>query len=191
MEEQKYYNNEMPSAKLYDLIKRADTDKDAAFELGMMYLNGHQIPQDTQRAMFYFEQASRLGHLGTDAIYGYLYKYGAPNLAPNPLKAAECFEFAGLYTNYNGVLTDETLLWEAVNLWLYGGKEKTPLNKERGVDLLKAMCARGVSYAMALMAEIYSKGLWGIAKDENAANKWYYKSQLACQVVEFYSKYKN
>ena len=182
------YNNEMPSAKLFDLIKKADANKDASFELGMMYLNGNQVRQDTQRAIFYFEQASKQGHLGVDAVYGYLYKCGAPNLEPNPLKAAESFEFAGLYTGYNAILTDETLLWEAVNMWLYGGEGKTPLDKERGVDLLRAMCARGVSYAMVLMGEIYSKGLWGVAKDKNVANKWYRKSEEKCPVVGFYSR---
>ena len=62
------------SVKLFDLIRKADTDKDAAFELGMLYLNGNNICQDTQRALFYFQQASELGHLGVEVIYAYLYK---------------------------------------------------------------------------------------------------------------------
>ena len=85
------------SVKLFDLIRKADTDKDAAFELGMLYLNGNNICQDTQRALFYFQQASELGHLGVEVIYAYLYKCGAPNFEPNLIKAAESFEFAGLY----------------------------------------------------------------------------------------------
>ena len=85
-------SKEMDSEMLFDLIRKANRDKDAAFELGAMYLNGNKVCQDTQRAIFYFQQASRLGHSGVEAIYAYLYKCGAPNFEPNLLKAAACFE---------------------------------------------------------------------------------------------------
>lgn len=169
------------SVKLFDLIRKADTDKDAAFELGMLYLNGNNICQDTQRALFYFQQASELGHLGVEVIYAYLYKCGAPNFEPNLIKAAESFEFAGLYIDD----TDETLLWEAVNLWFYGEEGETPLDEKRDVELLEIMCERGVSYAMFLMGETYAKGLWGKTKDEDVANEWYHKSaELGCVAAD-------
>lgn len=176
-----FEKQEKYSVKLFDLIRKAGKDENAAFELGMLYLNGNNVRQDTQRAIFYFQQASKMGHLGVETIYAYLYKCGAPNFEPNLLKAAECFEFAGLYIGNNAVVTDETLLWEAVNLWLYGGEGETPLDEKRGVELLEIMCERGVSYAMFLMGETYAKGLWGKTKDEDIANEWYQKSaELGC-----------
>ena len=178
-------SKEMDSEMLFDLIRKANRDKDAAFELGMLYLNGNKVCQNTQRAIFYFQQASKLGHSGVEAIYAYLYKCGAPNFEQNPLKAAECFEFAGLYIANNAVETDETLLWEAVNLWFYGGEGETPLDEKRGVELLEIMCERGVPYAMFLLGETYAKGLWGKTKDEDAAHGWYRKSaELGCVAAD-------
>ena len=166
---------------LFDLIRKANRDENAAFELGVMHLNGNKVHQDTQRAIFYFQQASELGHSGVEAIYAYLYKCGAPNFEPDLLMAAACFELTGLYFGNNDGETDETLLWEAVNLWLYGGEGETPLDEKRGVELLEIMCERGMSYAMFLMGETYAKGLWGKTKDEDIANEWYRKSaELGC-----------
>ena len=62
-------SKEMDSEMLFELVRKADTDKDAAFKLGVMYLNGNNVCQDTQRALFYFQQASELGHSGVEAIY--------------------------------------------------------------------------------------------------------------------------
>ena len=42
-------SKEMDSEMLFDLIRKANRDKDAAFELGAMYLNGNKVCQDTQR----------------------------------------------------------------------------------------------------------------------------------------------
>lgn len=52
----------LDSEYLLSLMKQANTDKDAAFELGKLYMNGTKIPQDTRRALFYFQQATDLGH---------------------------------------------------------------------------------------------------------------------------------
>ena len=62
-------SKEMDSEMLFDLIRKANRDKDAAFELGAMYLNGNKVCQDTQRAIFYFQQASRLGHSGVEVLH--------------------------------------------------------------------------------------------------------------------------
>ena len=52
----------LDSEYLLSLMKQANTDKDAAFELGKQYMNGTKIPQDTRRVLFYFQQATDLGH---------------------------------------------------------------------------------------------------------------------------------
>ena len=54
-------------------------------------MNGTKIPQDTRRVLFYFQQATDLGHSESQMISGYLYKVGAWDLKPDPLKAAELF----------------------------------------------------------------------------------------------------
>ena len=40
-------------------------------------MNGTKIPQDTRRVLFYFQQATDLGHSESQMISGYLYKVGA------------------------------------------------------------------------------------------------------------------
>ena len=64
----------LDSEYLLSLMKQANTDKDAAFELGKQYMNGTKIPQDTRRVLFYFQQATDLGHSESQMISGYLYK---------------------------------------------------------------------------------------------------------------------
>lgn len=172
---------ESNSVKLFELVRKANTDKDEAFKLGVMYLNGNNVYQDTQRALFYFKQASELGHLGVEAIYAYLYKCGAPNFEPNLLAAAGYFEYVGLCIGDENPGTEENFLWEAINLWLYAGEGETPLDEKRGVELLEIMCEKEIPYAMFLMGEAYAKGLWGKTKDEDVANEWYHKSaELGC-----------
>ena len=58
-------------------------------------MNGTKIPQDTRRVLFYFQQATDLGHSESQMISGYLYK-GAWDLKPDPLKAAELFVCASM-----------------------------------------------------------------------------------------------
>lgn len=44
----------------------------------------------------YFQQATDLGHSESQMISGYLYKVGAWDLKPDPLKAAELFVCASM-----------------------------------------------------------------------------------------------
>jgi len=169
----------LDSEYLLPLMRKANTDKDAAFELGKLYLNGTKLPQDTQRALFYFQQATDLGHWGSQAISGYLYKVGAFDLTPNLLKAAELFEIASMT-----VPDDEVLWWEAVNLLLYGGDGGTPLNEDRGVRLLKILCQMQIPYAVFLLGEAHEKGLWGITEDRDEATRLYHESaELGCNAA--------
>ncbi len=148
-------SKEMDSEMLFELVRKADTDKDAAFKLGVMYLNGNNVCQDTQRALFYFQQASELGHSGVEAIYAYLYKCGAPNFEPNLFKAAEYFELAGFSHNGDEVV-DETLLWEAVNIWFNGGIAGTALSEQRGLDLLDIMEEKEIYYAAKVVQDFHA-----------------------------------
>lgn len=168
----KLFSND--AGAIFNLIKSANTDKDVAFKLGIMYLNGEGVKQDTQKARFYFEQAAELGHLGVGALYGFLYKYGAPNFAKDLEKAAICFEVAGLFSEP----MDEALLWEAINLYLYGGKNGEPLDEKNGFGLLLSMGENyNIAYAQYLLGEVYGQGLWGQEKNEDKANEWYTKAE--------------
>lgn len=53
----------LDSEYLLSLMKQANTDKDAAFELGKQYMNGTKIPQDTRRVLFYFNRLQIWGIL--------------------------------------------------------------------------------------------------------------------------------
>ena len=83
---------------MFNLIKNTDTDPEAAFKLGMMYLKGQNVEQNTHKAMFYLNQARNLGHDKADITFAYLYKYGAPDLEKDPLEAAEFFRCAALFS---------------------------------------------------------------------------------------------
>lgn len=120
---------------IFNLIKSANTDQDAAFKLGQMYLNGDGVKQDAQKAKFYLEQAEELGHSEVSALYGFLYKYGASGFVKDLAKAAGYFEVAGLFSEP----MDEALLWEAINLYLYGGENGEPLDEKYGFGLLLSM----------------------------------------------------
>ncbi len=162
---------------LLSLIKKANTDKDAAFKLGMLYMDGIKIPQNTLRAIFYFQQATKLGHSNSQALCGYLYKNGATDLKPDLLKAAEFFEDAALKSG------DELLFWEAINLWLFGADGKTPLDGQRGIRLLAYMnYIMENPYSMFLRGEACRKGLWGEPKNIDEAKMWYrYAANLGYQ----------
>ena len=71
----------LDSEYLLSLMKQANTDKDAAFELGKQYMKWHKnylkIPEEYS---FYFQQATDLGHSESQMISGYLYKVGAWDL---------------------------------------------------------------------------------------------------------------
>lgn len=166
----------LDSEYLLSLMKQANTDKDAAFELGKQYMNGTKIPQDTRRVLFYFQQATDLGHSESQMISGYLYKVGAWDLKPDPLKAAELFVCASM-TNPS----DEIVQWEAINLFLYGGIGGTPLNEYRGVSLLVFMSQLEIPYAMYLLGKAHENGLWGVSIDKDEAIRLYRESaNLGC-----------
>lgn len=156
------------SSYISSLIRKANTDKNAAFELGMLYMDGIKIPQNALRAIFYFQQATKLGHTNSQALCGYLYKNGTTDLKPDLLKAAEFFEDAALKSG------DELLFWEAINLWLYGKNGKTPLDGQRGIRLLSYMDhIMENPYSMFLRGEACRKGLWGEPQNMDEAKIWY------------------
>lgn len=159
---------------VFKLIKSANTDSEAAFKLGLMYLNGEGVKQDTQKARFYLDQASRLGHLEVEALYGFLYKYGAPYFAKDLEKAAIYFEVAGLFAEP----MNEVLLWEAINLYLFGGEDGEPIDEEKGFGLLLSMGEHyNIVYVQYLLGEAYEEGLWGQKKDKDKSNEWYAKAK--------------
>ena len=54
---------------LFNLIKNTDTDPEAAFKLGMMYLKGQNVEQNTHKAMFYLNQSRNLLHGKADITF--------------------------------------------------------------------------------------------------------------------------
>lgn len=126
-------------SRLFNLIKNTDTDPEAAFKLGMMYLKGQNVEQNTHKAMFYLNQARNLGHDKADITFAYLYKYGAPDLEKDPLEAAEFFRCAALFSKDGFkelAFVDEDALWEAFNLFLYGGESRKPLCVRSALSVL-------------------------------------------------------
>ena len=61
------------SAHIFDLIERADTDKEAAYELGAKFLHGIGVPHDELRAFYYLRQAMDLGSMKAVELFGLIY----------------------------------------------------------------------------------------------------------------------
>ena len=55
-----------------------------------------KIPQVPEEYSFIFNRLQNLGHSESQMISGYLYKVGAWDLKPDPLKAAELFVCASM-----------------------------------------------------------------------------------------------
>lgn len=79
----KYYpfNDKESSDKYYkkafkNFKKIADSDGDACYQLGLMYLNGNGVEVDKNQAKFYFKSGSLLGDRNASWRYGLLCKEG-------------------------------------------------------------------------------------------------------------------
>lgn len=175
-------------SRLFNLIKNTDTDSEAAFTLGMMYLKGLNVEQNTHKAMFYLNQARSLGHDKADITFAYLYKYGAPDLEKDPLEAAEFFRCAALFSKDGFkelAFVDEDALWEAFNLFLYGGESRKPLCVRSALSVLSDLREKRSPYALYLTGEIYHKGLYGETVDLEVAYKFYHEAaELGCKEAE-------
>ena len=173
-------------SNLFSLIKNTDTDPEAAFTLGMMYLKGQKVEQDTHKAMFYLNQARNLGHDKADITFAYLYKYGAPDLEKDPLEAAEFFRCAGLHDSHGfKKYIEEDALWEAFNLFLYGGESRKPLCVRSALSVLRDLSNKKSPYALYLTGEIYAKGLYGETENLEVAYKFYQEAaDLGCEEAE-------
>lgn len=153
---------------LLELIKEADTSSESAITLGMMYLQGQNVNQDTYKAIFYFKQAIEIGEdpFRVHSLLGFLYKRGAPGIKADLWEAAEHFMLAGGYSDDSW--------WEAFNLYLNGeiGSDE-PLSIKSALHVLSEL--RGVknAYAFYLTGEIYSKGLYGEVVNLELAHSYY------------------
>ena len=176
------------TSRLFNLIKNTDTDSEAAFTLGMMYLKGLNVEQNTHKAMFYLNQARSLGHDKADITFAYLYKYGAPDLEKDPLEAAEFFRCAALFSKDEFkelAFVDEDALWEAFNLFLYGGESREPLCVRSALSVLSDLREKRSPYALYLTGEIYHKGLYGEDIDLEVAYSFYQEAaDLGCEEAE-------
>lgn len=154
----------------------------------MMYLKGLNVEQNTHKAMFYLNQARSLGHDKADITFAYLYKYGAPDLEKDPLEAAEFFRCAALFSKDEFkelAFVDEDALWEAFNLFLYGGESREPLCVRSALSVLSDLREKRSPYALYLTGEIYHKGLYGEDIDLEVAYSFYQEAaDLGCEEAE-------
>lgn len=164
---------------LFGLIEKAKTDSDVAFELGMMFLQGKEVPQNTNKAISYLEQAGKLGHPIAYSTLGFLYMYGNSNLEQDPWKAT------GFFIDDWQFFDNEDSLWEAYNLFRYGGKSNEPLYIYSALSLLYELSKRKSPDALYLTGEIYHKGLYGEDIDLEVAYSFYQEAaDLGCEEAE-------
>ena len=64
-------NTEPQMSKFQQLLNRAESnDPEAMFEVGRAYANGEDIEKDEQKAIYWFEKASELGHAAASNLCG-------------------------------------------------------------------------------------------------------------------------
>lgn len=123
-----------------------------------------------------------------DFPFAYLYKYGAPDLEKDPLEAAEFFRCAALFSKDEFkelAFVDEDALWEAFNLFLYGGESREPLCVRSALSVLSDLREKRSPYALYLTGEIYHKGLYGEDIDLEVAYSFYQEAaDLGCEEAE-------
>ncbi|RHM41772.1 tetratricopeptide repeat protein [Butyricimonas virosa] len=157
------------SAHIFDLIERADTDKEAAYELGAKFLHGIGVPHDELRAFYYLRQAMDLGSMKAVELFGLIYKYGEWDLRRNTEMAITEFEFL-----LNSMPQDETIIYEILNLYFHGDSGK-PFDADKGISTLEWVAQDDEpfsAFANYLLALIYHEGRYGIKKDLKKAEEY-------------------
>ena len=143
-----------------------------------------KLPPKTKGA----ESLGFRGQLTLDFPFAYLYKYGAPDLEKDPLEAAEFFRCAALFSKDEFkelAFVDEDALWEAFNLFLYGGESREPLCVRSALSVLSDLREKRSPYALYLTGEIYHKGLYGEDIDLEVAYSFYQEAaDLGCEEAE-------
>lgn len=158
------------SGNVFDLIERANTDRNAAYSLGTMYLRGdgeHSL--DAQRAFYYLRRSMDLGCVSAAVLLGFMYKYGEWGFPRDKVMATHYLLYAHSLDPH-----DEIILYELLDMYFHGDSGK-PYNTGGGMQILEFAVEENETYsafASYLLALIYHEGRYGIKKNLKKAEKY-------------------
>jgi len=136
-------------------------DAVAANNLGVLYANGTNIPQDFAQARKWYEFASAHGNPAGEANLGYAYQNGQGT----PVDIPEAIKWYRLAVSHN--YPPAKLLLGM----LYRAGSGVSRDDEEGVRLIHAAAVDGFPLAQALTALLYIEGS-GVPADDGLAYEW-------------------
>lgn len=140
-----------------------DSDPRAQYALARLYFGGEGVRQHYQKALFWFEKATKTGHAEAHYYIGLMHERGL-GVQQNLLAAAEWYKKAIQW----GRVTDA--YYRLGRLFLRG--LGTPDNVAEAFNYLQTAAARGHRLAQFHMGAVYDQG-WGVDQDYIEAFKWY------------------
>lgn len=152
--------------------------------LGFEYQKGTSLPQDTEKAIYYYELSSQNGDAPATYELGKLYSGGIPNLNPDPEKSFEYYQKAiPLFVKSLEKETPKLPEKLAANFRLTLGNmylegKGTPKNEKEAFSWYMKGALQGDPLAQQQVALCYMNGT-GIAKDPAESRKWFDKTGSA------------
>ena len=165
---QKSAEAETPEKKLAGLAKRAEQgDASAQSALGQMYYKGEGVPEDTAKAIEWFEKAAAQGHADAQSQLGWIYARGEA-VPTDVAKVVEWTQKAAA----RGDASAQLILGS-----MYAQGKGVPKDLASALELVQKSAAQGNAEAQFALGDVYSSGIEGlIPKDAAKAVEWFQKA---------------
>jgi TPR repeat protein len=134
----------------------------AAYDLGVLYLNGKQFPQDIARAAQLFQQAADAGNVEAQYALATLYRQGR-GVPKDPRKATQLLGAAALAGNLDAMVEYAIAQFNG---------NATAKNERAAAQLFLKAARRGNPVAQDRLARILMAGR-GMPADATEAVKWH------------------
>ncbi|MBP8290689.1 MAG: sel1 repeat family protein [Chromatiaceae bacterium] len=140
----------------------------AQLRLGLLYQQGHGVPQDPRRAAHWFERAARQDDVGGQYLLAAAYQRGE-GVPVSPEKAFEWFHRLA----ERGYAPAQFQVSRA-----YGKGEGVERDERLAVQWLERAANGEHHEAAKRLALAYRQGLMGLPEDPRQAEAWEHKTQL-------------
>lgn len=154
--------------EINELKKKAEKgDSQAQFVLGSLYFSGHNVPQDTDLGVKYFQLSAENGFAPAQGTLGVFYEQGIclPKNLDDSIKSYQLAADQGLDIAQN-----------AIGMAYYTGKGH-PQDFQKALKWFQLAADQGLAAAQSILGEMYEKGS-GIPIDLVEAYKWYSLSKV-------------
>jgi TPR repeat protein/superfamily II DNA or RNA helicase len=166
--EQRIFSDEITKSELSDIFQSyhktaEDNDPESQFMVGKMYEYGRGAPQDSQKAMEWYERSAELGCLDALNALGLIYVDGRKQIQADQKKAFRNFK-KGAAQNHP---------YCQANLGLaYDAGIGTKRNFKEAAKWYRKAADQGVAFAQNSLGFMYQQGE-GVPQDYTEAAKWH------------------